>query len=130
MQTATAGRLNDHPTEVNISPLIDMVFILLIFFIVTTVFVEEEGLPVAVPLDSVSDGPVVALQIAASGDIFYEAEVVTPQVVASLVRHQMSVGSTAVIIQVAPGVAAQKVISVLDSAREGGARDVSLTSLP
>ena len=28
-------------TDINISPLIDMVFILLIFFIVTTVFVEE-----------------------------------------------------------------------------------------
>ena len=32
----------DEVTDINISPLIDMVFILLIFFIVTTVFVEEE----------------------------------------------------------------------------------------
>ena len=35
--------------EINISPLIDMVFILLIFFIVTTVFVEETGVEVDKP---------------------------------------------------------------------------------
>ena len=35
--------------DINISPLIDMVFILLIFFIVTTVFVEETGVDVEKP---------------------------------------------------------------------------------
>ena len=34
----------DEPMDINISPLIDMVFILLIFFIVTTVFVEKSGI--------------------------------------------------------------------------------------
>ena len=36
-------------SEINISPLIDVVFILLIFFIVTTVFVEETGVDVDKP---------------------------------------------------------------------------------
>ena len=35
--------------EINLSPMIDMVFILLIFFIVTTVFVEETGVEVNKP---------------------------------------------------------------------------------
>lgn len=35
--------------EINLSPMIDMVFILLIFFIVTTVFVEEVGFPIVKP---------------------------------------------------------------------------------
>ena len=35
--------------EINVSPLIDIVFILLIFFIVTTVFVEETGVDVQRP---------------------------------------------------------------------------------
>ena len=39
----------DEPMDINISPLIDMVFILLIFFIVTTVFVEETGVEVEKP---------------------------------------------------------------------------------
>ena len=33
----------DEETEINLSPMIDCIFILLIFFIVTTVFVEEQG---------------------------------------------------------------------------------------
>ncbi len=42
----------DEVTDINISPLIDMVFILLIFFIVTTVFVEESGLDIETPVPS------------------------------------------------------------------------------
>ena len=40
--------------EINISPLIDMVFILLIFFIVTTVFVEEPGVEIRKPFAAAS----------------------------------------------------------------------------
>ncbi len=39
----------DEPTEINLSSMIDCIFILLIFFIVTTVFVEESGLQVNRP---------------------------------------------------------------------------------
>lgn len=42
--------------EINISPLIDIVFILLIFFIVTTVFVEETGVEVEKTASSCSAG--------------------------------------------------------------------------
>ena len=40
---------DEDATEINLSPMIDCIFILLIFFIVTTVFVEETGLQVAKP---------------------------------------------------------------------------------
>jgi biopolymer transport protein ExbD len=39
----------DEPTEINLSPMIDCIFILLIFFIVTTVFVEEPGVDINKP---------------------------------------------------------------------------------
>jgi len=39
----------DEQTEINLSPMIDCIFILLIFFIVTTVFVEESGVQVQKP---------------------------------------------------------------------------------
>ena len=46
-------RFQDHQNEtsgeINISPLIDVVFILLIFFIVTTVFVDETGVEIEKP---------------------------------------------------------------------------------
>ena len=40
---------DDDETGIDISPLIDCIFILLIFFIVTTTFVEEDGLEVSKP---------------------------------------------------------------------------------
>ena len=40
---------NDDEVEVNITPMLDIVFILLIFFIVTTSFVKETGIQVNRP---------------------------------------------------------------------------------
>jgi biopolymer transport protein ExbD len=38
--------IGGEPAEINMSPLVDMVFLLLIFFMVTTVFVQETGVDV------------------------------------------------------------------------------------
>jgi biopolymer transport protein ExbD len=61
-------------TDINISPLIDMVFILLIFFIVTTVFVEEPGVEVEKPravtsIDLQKNSVLIA--ITSSGQVIY-----------------------------------------------------------
>ena len=48
--------------EINMGPLIDMVFLLLIFFVVTTSFVKEAGIDVQKVLDAVA---VVGLQVGA-----------------------------------------------------------------
>ena len=39
----------DEEAEINITPMLDIVFIMLIFFIVTTSFVKEKGLEVSRP---------------------------------------------------------------------------------
>ena len=51
-------------SEINLSPMLDVVFIMLIFFIVVASFVDEDGLPVTLPSD-VHDIPedVVAINI-------------------------------------------------------------------
>ena len=67
---------NDEMTDINISPLIDMVFILLIFFIVTTVFVEEEGMATNTPDPSPQTDPPdedkvrLTLLIKSNGEVF------------------------------------------------------------
>ena len=45
----TAGSPEDDHAEINLSPLVDMVFLLLIFFMVTTSFVSENGIKVNRP---------------------------------------------------------------------------------
>ena len=46
MRRSFARRDDDDETEVNLTPMLDVVFIMLIFFIVTATFVKEEGLDV------------------------------------------------------------------------------------
>jgi biopolymer transport protein ExbD len=49
LNISAARRANSKNLELNIAPLIDMVFILLIFFLVTTSFVKETGVDIARP---------------------------------------------------------------------------------
>ena len=60
--------------EINVSPLIDVVFILLIFFIVTTVFVEETGVDVQRPQASAAndlDKNSILIAITDAGKVVY-----------------------------------------------------------
>ena len=52
INVSAARRGNRGVAELNIAPLIDMVFILLIFFLVTTSFVKETGIDVNRPTAS------------------------------------------------------------------------------
>ena len=49
---SAARRVNKQNLELNMAPLIDMVFILLIFFLVTTSFVKETGVDISRPVAS------------------------------------------------------------------------------
>ena len=68
---------SDDVEDINISPLIDMVFILLIFFIVTTVFVEEPGVDIVKPVAyNAHDLPknVILIGVTESDNVFYGGE--------------------------------------------------------
>ena len=65
---------SDATSEINISPLIDVVFILLIFFIVTTVFVEETGVEVNKPKAATQqdlERNSILIGITPGGQVFY-----------------------------------------------------------
>lgn len=51
----------ENRTDINLSPMLDVVFIMLIFFIVVASFVREEGIPITLPAGlTVPDDPVAA----------------------------------------------------------------------
>ena len=50
-------------TDINLSPMLDVVFIMLIFFIVVASFVREEGIPISLPAGPGIDGGVEAITI-------------------------------------------------------------------
>ncbi|WP_286266514.1 ExbD/TolR family protein [Thalassotalea atypica] len=63
--------------EVDMTPMLDIVFILLIFFIVTTSFVREEGLLVNKPKANKaqkSDSPIILVRISSTGLITFNGK--------------------------------------------------------
>ncbi|MBX3747653.1 MAG: biopolymer transporter ExbD [Verrucomicrobiae bacterium] len=118
--------------EINISPLIDMVFILLIFFIVTTVFVEETGVQVskpeataALPLESNS----ILIAITSNGKVVYGGREVGVGGVRSVVRR-LTQGNPDMpaILQADKSVPTELLVKVIDEAKLGGAKAVSIST--
>jgi biopolymer transport protein ExbD len=135
--SSSQRRLNkgEESTSINISPMIDMVFILLIFFIVTTVFVEEEGIAVDKPTPQPPDmeqqdrdEPVI-LRVTATNQILHDGNMVTLNRVETIVRNALSQADVPVIMQVERGALAGVMVQVMDRAKIGGATKVSVTAV-
>lgn len=122
-------------TDINISPLIDMVFILLIFFIVTTVFVEEEGLaantpdPTNAPDDPDEDKHRVSFLVRANGQVLYKTETGENREVGlggirGIVGPAMQQEMHPVTVNVEPQAQMSLVVSVIDEAEAAGTEQV------
>ncbi|TVR48475.1 MAG: biopolymer transporter ExbD [Puniceicoccaceae bacterium] len=113
------------------SPLIDMVFILLIFFIVTTVFVEETGVEVDKPEAASAlnlEKNSILIAITASGQVVYGGKEIGVGGVRAIVRRITQQEVVPVILQVDQAASAGLVVRVIDEAKLGGARSISLSA--
>lgn len=118
--------------EVDISPLIDCVFILLIFFIVTTVFVEETGVEVDKPqAASASDleKQSIFIAVTADGAVVFDQKSIGISGVQPLVKRKTQKDpEVPVIIQVDEKAPSGLFVRVIDEAKLGGARKVSVAT--
>ena len=123
---------SDSSGEINISPLIDIVFILLIFFIVTTVFVEETGLkiekPRAVAQQDLEKNSVL-IGISPEGAVYFGGREIGVNGVRSVVSRLMKQEEAPVIIQVDRRTATEVTVEVLDEAKLGGATQVFVSTV-
>lgn len=118
-------------TEINISPLIDIVFILLIFFIVTTVFFEETGVevnkPQAISQQELENNSIM-IAITDDGQVYYGGRNIGVVGVRNLVRRMTSNEALPVILQADEMVPTRLLIEVLDEAKLGGAASVNVST--
>ena len=123
----------DEATEINLSPMIDCIFILLIFFIVTTVFVEEKGLqvnkPDAAAPTSVEESENVAFEITADGKILLGGKEIALADVALRVKERARDAETPVVIRVHEKAKHGVFVGVWDAARRGGAQQLSFSTV-
>ncbi len=120
----------DDSIKMNISPLIDMVFILLIFFIVTTVFVEEEGLDVNKPEPSAEattlESNTIIFKIMNSGQIYYSGIEIGINAVRAKVRELSRQEVLPVIIEVENSAPSAIMVRVMDESKLAGAEAISI----
>ena len=121
----------DSVDDINISPLIDMVFILLIFFIVTTVFVKEPGVEVQKPQAINSEDLAkncILIAITASNQIVYGGESVGLNGIQSIVRKAVKENDLPVIIQADKGSDAGTLIQLVDKCKLAQAQDIRVST--
>ncbi len=124
---------DEDDTRIELSPMIDCVFILLIFFIVTTVFVEETGFqaskPDAAATPSSEESESVVLEITAENQILIGGERVRAGDVAGRVKDALADPETPVTIRAHENSAHGTFVGVWDAARRGGAQALSFTTV-
>ena len=118
-------------SEINISPMIDMVFILLIFFIVTTVFVEEPGVevnkPPAVMARDLQKNSIL-IAIINANKIVYGGREIGIAGIRPIVKRLNQKDKMPVILQVDESSSAGLVVRAIDEAKLGGAEIVSIST--
>ncbi len=121
-----------HQHNIDLSPLLDVVFILLIFFIVTTVFVRETGVEVDKP-QAISaqklEQTVILLAITDAGEVFYDGASIGVAGVRGAIEQLQKKQTRPVVIQADKSVPAQLLLEVIDEAKLAGAHSVNLAAV-
>jgi biopolymer transport protein ExbD len=127
------SKANDE-VEINITPMLDIVFIMLIFFIVTTSFVKENGLEVSRPSNSPpkeivkKKGPIV-VRIDANGNISMKGRMLERKAVeANLEREKAEKPDSPLIIAAHPDADTEALVIILDAAEAVGVGSVSVAT--
>lgn len=135
LNITAARRSKRSTTELNIAPLIDMVFILLIFFLVNTSFVKETGVDVSRPTAAtavVQNKATILIAIDQANRVFMDHREVDPRAVRANVERALAENPEGAVVVVADKASSTgTAIQVMDGCRMAGAENVSLAaSLP
>ncbi|OUR60190.1 biopolymer transporter ExbD [Colwellia sp. 39_35_sub15_T18] len=131
MRANLQQRLEQTHNGIDLSPLLDVVFILLIFFIVTSVFVKETGVEVDKP-QAVSaqrlENTVIMLAITSKGDVVYDSTSIGVAGVRNTIAQLLKIRDRAVVIQADKQVMTELLVEVIDEAKLAGASSVNIAT--
>jgi biopolymer transport protein ExbD len=122
----------EEDSEVNLTPMLDVVFIMLIFFIVTASFVKESGIdvtrPSAVTAEKMERGNIL-VAITANDQIWIDRRQVDPRALrANIERLYAENPQGSVVIQADKDSKNGLLVKVMDAARLAGVDNVSLAA--
>jgi biopolymer transport protein ExbD len=122
---------DDEGDEINLTPMLDVVFIMLIFFIVTASFIKEAGIDVNRP-----DAPItetkpedanILVLITANDEIWIDRRMIDPRAVrANIERLHAENPKGSVVIQANKKSTNKILVWVMDSSRSAGVYNISI----
>jgi len=124
---------SEDTAEIDMTPMLDIVFIMLIFFIVTATFVKESGIDLSRPdtqqQKKTEEKKSIVIQISSTDGIFMDGRRIDLRAVRANVERQHAENPDApCVILAEPGAHNGTLVSVLDSARRAGVQNVSIAS--
>ena len=132
INVTAARRARRQSLELNIAPMIDMVFILLIFFLVTTSFVRETGVEVQRPSAATAvnqEHATIMLAVTAQNQIYVDRTLVDIRAVRVHVERALAENTEGSVVVVADrGSNTGTAVQVLDACRQAGAKNVALAA--
>jgi biopolymer transport protein ExbD len=122
----------EEESEVNLTPMLDVVFIMLIFFIVTASFVKEAGIDVSRPPAATAERKErgnILVAITENDQIWIDRRQVDPRALrANIERLHAENPQGSVVIQADKGSKNGLLVQVMDAARLAGVTSVSLAA--
>lgn len=122
----------EEESQIDLTPMLDVVFIMLIFFIVTSTFVKEAGVDVSRPNAEtavVAKSNAIQIGITANNQIFMDKRLVDKRAVRANVERGLAENPGASVIIVADSDSkTETLIEVMDQARMAGAESVSVAA--
>jgi len=122
-------------TEVDMTPMLDIVFIMLIFFIVTTSFIKEAGIEITRPNNNQSEAPPnptspIVIRINDTGDVSLGGRLIDVAAVQANVETARSKKpKAAVIVMVSESARTGILVRVVDQAKQAGVGQVTVTKM-
>jgi biopolymer transport protein ExbD len=115
----------EESAEIDLTPMLDVVFIMLIFFIVVASFLKESGIEVVRPDDNQPDDPndsvSILFEVAADGQVWMENRRVDERAIRAVVQRILAEDPQApMTVKVAKGATAGVPVAVIDAGREAG----------
>ena len=128
----TQAQEKEDENEINLTPMLDVVFIMLIFFIVTASFVKEAGIDVNKPeatRPDTPDGENMLVAISENNEIWIEGRMIDPRAVrANIERFHAQNPKGTVVIQADKHSYNNTLVQVMDASRQAGVYNISLAA--
>ena len=116
---------------IDIGPLLDVVFILLIFFIVSAVFVQDAGIEVDRPSSASAQElqqQAVLIALSADGEVWHGGMQIGMAGVPPMLKQQLQKGRTTVVIQADKNSLTQSLVALVDMSKMAGFAQVSVAT--